>query len=617
MAVLCAFYVTDGLGIEDCGARCRKTASTASSLLLVQTNSSLSSTGSGPYVPGTPGAKWSEQEARVVKGELFKLFSVKRQPLAPLTVRLGFHDCVLYQDGSGGCDGCLDWTGMDEAHGFNGCPSNVGTNEKGGNRRLDVIVEKLEVLYHEDLSTTIGSLHKTGKSRADLWAFAAMAAVEYGIYTNAEICDDPESFLEHDRVKPQCHSRVGEDDCMVELPRSFVFQAGRADCVTDMKLPYQTLKPEKAPNVQGNAEDTVQYFKQVFKFTGRETVAILGAHTFGRFHGDEGSCLQYVWTSRAENLWNTQYYRNLAGKHDWYFNDDMCNPIGDFSGAKTKATTWVMRSPIRPTISGTQWFLKMKVCLEDCHQAGEETFETMVDGRDSGGISPDLGLVFDFTVDSEGVPHGCPGMNEHYEAGKCCMFEAKCPKTQLAEPAGSTPLHKIVEEYAESPASWMRDFVPAYEKMLSNGYLDGNLHKGLSLDIKCDPGPHDGSYTQGRKWVCWKPVGLGKPFKLIHADTGKALTVGKSTGVLLLSNWKGQDHQKWQWTADGKQIISVFSGVPMGFQGKDIGASGHWRFSGGRLYAEELPPLGICFRNNALGLLRAGHSSCAWLLKYI
>ena len=27
-------------------------------------------------------------------------------------LRLAFHDCVKYKDGSGGCDGCLNWKGV-------------------------------------------------------------------------------------------------------------------------------------------------------------------------------------------------------------------------------------------------------------------------------------------------------------------------------------------------------------------------------------------------------------------------------------------------------------------------------------------------------------------------
>ena len=27
-------------------------------------------------------------------------------------IQLAFHDCLRYEDGTGGCDGCLNWAGM-------------------------------------------------------------------------------------------------------------------------------------------------------------------------------------------------------------------------------------------------------------------------------------------------------------------------------------------------------------------------------------------------------------------------------------------------------------------------------------------------------------------------
>ena len=79
-----------------------------------------------PYQPGTPGAPWSEQELLTgdsllccnslhshfpVKAKLFKWF--RGGNAAPGVVRLGFHDCLKYKDGTGGCDGCLNWHGME------------------------------------------------------------------------------------------------------------------------------------------------------------------------------------------------------------------------------------------------------------------------------------------------------------------------------------------------------------------------------------------------------------------------------------------------------------------------------------------------------------------------
>ena len=48
--------------------------------------------------------------------------------------------------------------------------------------------------------------------------------------------------------------------------------------------------------------------------------------------------------------------------------------------------------------------------------------------------------------------------------------DPQCGLNKLEVPAGSTPLHQIFEEYATDQDKWMDDFVPAFEKMLSNGY---------------------------------------------------------------------------------------------------------------------------------------------------
>ena len=64
------------------------------------------------YVPGTPGAPWSQDELLIVKSKLYALFNKNKDIRAPVMLRLGFHDCLKYADGSGGCDGCLNWEGM-------------------------------------------------------------------------------------------------------------------------------------------------------------------------------------------------------------------------------------------------------------------------------------------------------------------------------------------------------------------------------------------------------------------------------------------------------------------------------------------------------------------------
>ena len=55
------------------------------------------------------------------------------------------------------------------------------------------------------------SLKDSGKSRADLWAYAAILAVEYGVETNNIQCDDA-----HNRDPgEQCHHQQGLPECKV------------------------------------------------------------------------------------------------------------------------------------------------------------------------------------------------------------------------------------------------------------------------------------------------------------------------------------------------------------------------------------------------------------------
>jgi len=75
-------------------------------------------------------------------------------------IQLAFHDCLKYEDGSGGCDGCLNWTGMDDLH--EEPPNNMGTVREGephyrvdpiqretDNNRLSTSAMVLEWIYRE------------------------------------------------------------------------------------------------------------------------------------------------------------------------------------------------------------------------------------------------------------------------------------------------------------------------------------------------------------------------------------------------------------------------------------------------------------------------------------
>ena len=89
-------------------------------------------------------------------------------------------------------------------------------------------------------------MYESGKSRADLWAFAAIVAVEFGVETNNGVCDDSLDFLNAGGAPAnvdtntlneqwlggyiQCLEDKGQPDCKVNFPRSIKFQTGRKDC---------------------------------------------------------------------------------------------------------------------------------------------------------------------------------------------------------------------------------------------------------------------------------------------------------------------------------------------------------------------------------------------------
>jgi hypothetical protein len=143
------------------------------------------------YAPGTPGGPWTKAEMLVVKARLYNLY---KYYLAPTALRLAFHDCLKYADSTGGCDGCLNWEGVDFT--FNDPPLSKQYDDvhQTNNNGLGPIVRPLEDIYRTVCSNgpqCLGkSLFDSGKSRADLWAFAAIVAVEYGMEINKVACSN-------------------------------------------------------------------------------------------------------------------------------------------------------------------------------------------------------------------------------------------------------------------------------------------------------------------------------------------------------------------------------------------------------------------------------------------
>lgn len=71
-------------------------------------------------------------------------------PSAGKLLRLGFQDCMKYKDGTGGCDGCLEWKGV----GLRIPRSDLQKGKfpadgegDGHNNGLGYVVEVLEAIY--------------------------------------------------------------------------------------------------------------------------------------------------------------------------------------------------------------------------------------------------------------------------------------------------------------------------------------------------------------------------------------------------------------------------------------------------------------------------------------
>merc|ERR1719401_229784 len=108
-------------------------------------------------------------------------------------LRLGFHDCLRYEDCTGGCDGCLNFEGMFSQH--LGMKSEELAPETTDNNNLAYTADGLELIFQDPTfppgaPTLKRSLKKSGKSRADLWAFATLVAIERAFAHSDQLCSE-------------------------------------------------------------------------------------------------------------------------------------------------------------------------------------------------------------------------------------------------------------------------------------------------------------------------------------------------------------------------------------------------------------------------------------------
>ena len=143
-------------------------------------------------------------------------------------LRLAFHDCFPYNNGGGGCDGCLNLN--ENLHDNNGLQFTIAVLEK-------LFMEK-DFIDLSEFSPELKleqSPKDLGISRADLWAFAGLVAldevqsltrkrcfVDEAGYT----CDQTQCFLPFDQEQFETMFETGRVDCQPRNVDKFASQRG-------------------------------------------------------------------------------------------------------------------------------------------------------------------------------------------------------------------------------------------------------------------------------------------------------------------------------------------------------------------------------------------------------
>ena len=160
-----------------------------------------------------------------------------------------------------------------------------------------------------------GSLRDNGKSRADLWAFAGLTALELGLQYHNTICDA-------DDMTKYCGGNPYDDGCEVKLPMP-VFQFGRKDCTqacqgADSFYGFCTPATENHPDPHGNGKSVTSYFDKEFGLNAKESIALMGVHTLGHANEVISGFRHYPWTHQiGKTVINNDYYKLMVQPLGW------------------------------------------------------------------------------------------------------------------------------------------------------------------------------------------------------------------------------------------------------------------------------------------------------------
>ena len=293
------------------------------------------------YVPGEPGAAWSEEEVRIVRLKVQALLRHEPEARAEMGMfgsdvrainemsifRLSFHDCLAYVDGPGVCDGCLDWHNMGnkapnpfpsvDTYCQHQHPKPKGTDNNG----LAYLVEFLEKIYKTTdfppgAPNLDVSLFGSGKSRADLWQFATNVALESTLERSNFGCRH--DYFQRQQVpllenEGKGHA-FGVWKCKIKMNKPFKFQYGRADCKVDHPdEPYRTDRVEQHSDAHANIGTILSDLKAGLGMSAKDFIALNSIHGMINPFSQASIGTKYTWMGSGPYLSNI-YYKILANR---------------------------------------------------------------------------------------------------------------------------------------------------------------------------------------------------------------------------------------------------------------------------------------------------------------
>ena len=132
-----------------------------------------------------------------------------------------------------------------------------------------------------DVPVLSDSPKNLGISRADLWAFGGLVALDRAQERTNTLCSTQKQNL-------TCND--WDSPCFSSFPFGStrnLFRTGRTDCIPNPEAApeHGFLSPgfENEPDKNGNGKQTTDWFRETFDMNGREGLALMGAHTFGKF----------------------------------------------------------------------------------------------------------------------------------------------------------------------------------------------------------------------------------------------------------------------------------------------------------------------------------------------